>query len=79
MTEVEKQATVDLIDELRKNEGSSVSICCVNPEISEPHEAIEVVDDWTGYKILRFTGDTLLDCLAKAVLRRDEQLAEGGE
>ena len=56
-----------LIEALRADEGSSVTILCDNPDFNgQPNCAIEVNGDWTDWKDRRFTGDTVLDCLQKA-------------
>lgn len=55
---------------LRLNEGSSVTILCDNPD-GPPNNAIEVVDEWTGWEPRRFEGSTLLGALLKAIATRN--------
>jgi hypothetical protein len=67
-----------LVHELRAPEGASVTVCCPNPE-GPPNEAVEVVDDWTGWVEERFTGDTLLDALGAALKARQAVRSRRGE
>ena len=39
---------------------------CPNPDFGGPSEAVEVNDDWTGYRGRRFEADTLAGALALA-------------
>jgi len=63
---------MDRIDELRKNEGAAVTILCDNPE-GPPNVAIEVCDEWTGWKGRRFEGERLIDCLNDAVRAKNDE------
>lgn len=55
------------IDELRSEEGSSVTIVNDNPDFGGPNSMIYVCAEFTGYKDKAFTGDNLQECLMKAV------------
>jgi hypothetical protein len=55
------------IDELRKEEGSSVTINCDNPEFCGCAVKIAVQSDWTRWGNWEYGGDTILECLEKAV------------
>jgi hypothetical protein len=57
---------VELIDKLRAEEGSTVTICCENPE-GPPNQAVDVCGRWTNWLERRFTADTLAQALAAAV------------
>lgn len=49
-----------LLSRLRDGEGSSVTLLCDNPDFNgQPNNAIEVCGEWTDWKDVRFTGDTL--------------------
>jgi hypothetical protein len=61
---------MDRINELRENEGESVNVLCDNPD-GPPNNAIEVCDEWTGWKPRRFEGDTLLRALNAALVARE--------
>lgn len=62
---------VRLIDELRADEGDSVTIMCDNPDFNgQPNCAIECCGDWTGWLHKRFAADTLLDTLSMAATER---------
>jgi hypothetical protein len=62
------RAIVEPLNRLRANEGASVEILCDNPE-GPPNCAIRVSDDWTGdeWDWKRFEGETLAECLSKAL------------
>ena len=58
---------VELINELRKEEGACVTIFCDNPDFNgEPNVYVEVTSDWTDFKTARFGGDTLVKALETA-------------
>lgn len=61
------------IDLLRADEGASVTICCDNPELGGPNCQIQVCDGWTGWKDRSFTGETVLGCLHRAIVERDQR------
>ena len=64
---VAKTPTALAIDMLRGPEGASVTIYSGNREGCGPdNEAIEVMDDWTGWEARRFVGNTLTECFEKA-------------
>jgi len=58
-----------LINELRADEGSSVTLSCDNPEFTPNNDAnhIEVFGDWTNWHSQHVYGPTLKDCLKKAL------------
>jgi hypothetical protein len=56
---------IDAIDTLRREEGNVVTIPCDNPE---GDCAVDVAADWTDWKERRFTGRTVSDALAAAVV-----------
>jgi hypothetical protein len=71
------------INTLRNDEGASVTIFCDNPEAHHDYEqaAIEVCDEWTGWKAQRFTGkDWAVAVLnaAKARVSEARKAAFGG-
>lgn len=58
---------VRLINELRANEGNSVTIPCDNPDFNgQPNCAVICNGDWTDWQDKRFAADTLLDALSMA-------------
>lgn len=61
----------NMVDELRREEGAAVTICCDNPEFSGPNVKIEVVSNWTGWHPETYDGSTVWDCLMKAVKAKD--------
>lgn len=66
---------VEAINELRREEGASVLICCTNPEGSGPdNEAVEVASDWTNWQPHRFGGSTLRIALENAM--QEKKLAK---
>ena len=61
------------LDDLRKNEGSSVTFLSENADFNgQPNSAIEIVDEWTGWEPKRFTGNTIYIALSRAVYERDK-------
>lgn len=58
-----------MLNELRNEEGNSVTIFCDNPD-GPPNNAIECCGDWTNWEPLRFERSTLLQCLNDAVLAK---------
>ena len=64
-------AFVECVDKLRADEGDSVEILCDNPEFDgHPNCAIVCCGDWTHFEQVRFDGDTVLECLFKALTVR---------
>ena len=61
------KAIVDAIDELRDHEVSSVTIHHANPEFGGPDQLIEVYGWWTDEGPRRVEGESLIDCLTKAL------------
>ena len=76
---VEARKVVDAIDVLRAEEGSSVTICCDNPEPDSWNNAIDVVGDWTEWDETRAHGQTVLECLTDAVRMKRECESKGCE
>jgi hypothetical protein len=74
--EMPEVAAMRYIEQLRANQGASVTILCDNEEATYRSEqmAIEVCDDWTGWEQWRFYGETVVQCLAKALGARRETL-----
>lgn len=66
MTGSDIMAAWTLISLLCTNEGSSVEICSPNGSFEGPGYAIEVADEWTGWEMKRFEGDTIVDALDAA-------------
>lgn len=63
-------ACMSRINELRENEGSSVVILSDNPA-GGSNCAIEVIDEWTGWKPKFFEGETILGVLTRALVARE--------
>jgi len=60
-----------LIEALRADEGSSILICCDNPDFSgQPNAKVFVNAEWTGWDDREFTGDTVLDALSNAAFEK---------
>jgi hypothetical protein len=55
-----------LVEQLRAPEGASVTLICDNPDFEGASAAVEVCDEWTGWKYRRFEGDTVLHALRNA-------------
>ena len=73
-----KAFIADGIDFLRAGEGSSVTVCCDNPEGEGDNNcAIEVSDDWTTWKARRFYGRTLKLAIESAIA--EKKLHAGGQ
>jgi hypothetical protein len=65
------------LNQLRADEGSSVTILCDNPDFNgEPNCTIECQAEWTGWTRQRFTADTLLECLERAEARMNAFTAD---
>jgi hypothetical protein len=70
--ETTESATVRYINHLRGHEGDSVTILCDNPDFNgQPNCAILCNGEWTDYDDLRFAGETVLQCLARACEAKD--------
>lgn len=67
-------AAMRMIEELRADEGNSVTILCNNPEADTRMEqcAIECSGHWTGFNDLRFYGESVAQALAHAMLAKAE-------
>lgn len=60
-----------LVNELRAEEGDSVTILCDNPDFNgQPNSAVICNGDWTNWQDKRFAADTVLDALAMALTER---------
>ncbi|RWD00132.1 MAG: hypothetical protein EOS58_30595 [Mesorhizobium sp.] len=56
-----------LIDVLREAEGSTVTICCDNPDFNGlPNSKVIICADWTSWVDTEFTGENVLEALASA-------------
>jgi hypothetical protein len=65
---------VGMINDLRADEGDSVTFLCDNPDFNgQPNNAVEVSASWTDYKDERFTGDTLEAALTAACFAKAER------
>jgi hypothetical protein len=59
---------IEVINELRSDEGSSVTIMCDNPDFNgAPDCMVECAGEWTDWQPRRFYGDTLDQALAGAL------------
>jgi hypothetical protein len=60
---------VNILEELRAEEGASVCILCKNPDFGNnlKNEGVICQAGFTGWKEERFDGDTLLEALGNAV------------
>lgn len=67
--EVAVQAsTYDLIETLRSGEeGDSVTLCASNPDFGGPNDVVICNGAWTAWEDRRFEGDSVFDCLTKAI------------
>ncbi len=57
---------IDGIDELRKEEGASVTLFCDNPDFEGPNNAIEICSSKTNWKTVRYEGNSLLEAILAA-------------
>jgi len=65
------QALEKAINELRREEGDSVSIHCDNPDFDGSANSITAYGDWCNYEHgLTFVGESVLEALGKAVAAR---------
>lgn len=65
---------VAMINELRAEEGSSVTIVCDNPDFNDlPDRAVDCSGEWTNGSEERFGGDTLAQALAAAVAAKRQR------
>lgn len=65
------KAIVDPLNEIRQDEGTTVSIICDNPDFgSGPDAQISVNADWTNWKDEHFPGKSLAECLKYAATVR---------
>lgn len=65
---MEKAKAWYLVNVLRKSEGHAVTLMCDNPDFNgQPNCAIEVYGEHTDWQAKRFTGDTVIEALEKAV------------
>lgn len=60
-----------LIEALSQEEGDSVTILCPNPDFNNlPDYTIECNGSFTEYKDQRFSGNSYLECLQKALSQK---------
>lgn len=67
-----------LLQDLRHEEGATIEFCCRNPEPCEnnlPPECVSITDKWTHWVSKDFRGQSLLECLQKAMHARREECA----
>ena len=57
----------DAVNELRAEEGSSVTISCDNADFGGPASHIEVCSDWTDWKQRGYYDQSVVDALESAV------------
>jgi len=74
--EMPEIAAMRYIEQLRSGIGASVTILCDNDDATykEQSVAIEACADWTDWENRRFYGESVLQCLAKAVIARANAL-----
>ena len=74
--EMPEVATVRYIEQLRADEGDAVTILCDNPEAETNVQRLSVVCNgyWTGFHDRRYSGESVLQCLSKAVTERETGL-----
>jgi hypothetical protein len=70
--EMPEVAAMRYIEQLRSGIGASVTILCDNDDATYKDQsvAIEICDDWTDWKDRRFYGESVLQCLANAMIAR---------
>ena len=78
---MDARSILDAIDELRAEECSSVEIVNDNPDFGGPKNLVNVMGEWTKteYNPVAFTGESLADCLQKAVAAKRKALEPQGE
>jgi hypothetical protein len=65
--EEERLPFFQILNALRREEGSSVTLLCDNPDFNgQPNNAIECSGAWTDWEDRRFTGDTLQEAVLAA-------------
>ncbi len=72
LCETPEVAAMRYIEQLRADEGDSVTILCDDPEADSRDKrlAVECCGAWTDWRELRFYGESVLQCLAKAITAR---------
>lgn len=66
-------AILEMIDQLRADEGSSVELVSDNADFNGlPDRAIVVSGDWTDWEPRTFRADLIVDCLALAIAAKRE-------
>ena len=75
--EMPEVAAMRYIEELRSDLAASVTILCDNEEAWTKDEqmAVEVVAEWTDWLAKRFMGESVVQCLARAIGSRRQALA----
>jgi hypothetical protein len=69
---------LEALNELRAEEGSSVTLLCDNPDFNgQPNNAIICNGEWTDWQDRRFTGDDLAEAIyaALAEYRRIKEIS----
>jgi len=72
--EMPEVAQARFIEELRADEGDNIAICCDDPEAFDPGRrvAVDCIGAWTDWSERRFYGESVLQCLARAVTARQQ-------
>jgi class 3 adenylate cyclase len=67
-----EEAAMRYIEQLRRGEGDSVTILCDDPEAETTDRRLAVVCNggWTEWTDRRFYGESVLQCLARAITER---------
>lgn len=75
--EMPEVAAMRYIEELRSDLAASVTILCDNEEAWTKDEqmAVEVIAEWTDWIAKRFMGESVIQCLARAIGARRQALA----
>lgn len=76
MDKAEQQ--LDLLNQLRDSEGSSVTLVCDKPEFDHSckNNIVIVQAEWTNWKSINYEGDTILECLLLAIKEKDEYMKQ---
>jgi len=68
------EQVLEFLNELRKEEGSAVTIPCDNPDFNGmPNVYVDVSSDWTDFMEIRFFGDSLVEALKKAAKAKEKK------
>jgi len=76
--EMPEVAAMRYIETLRGDIAASVTILCDNEEAWTKDEqlGVEVIAEWTDWKARRFMGESVIQCLARAVTAREVAIAQ---